>query len=109
MFQGQPRVIGGTGRRSALAVLLETRRVDVVDREMIQNPAVGRFLGLIGQHTADFLGVAEIIALEVAAVSALDRVLADVYGVLAPVRPGNLNDEDRFLAGRHEPDLIVGE
>ena len=39
VVQREPRVIGGTGQEP-LAVLLEARRVDVVDAEVFQNPAV---------------------------------------------------------------------
>ncbi len=53
--------------------------------------------------------VAEIVTLVVASVGAGDRVLADIDGPLAAVRPGNFHDENGLLADRHDPNLIVGE
>jgi hypothetical protein len=77
MIQREPWMVRVTSREP-LSILLEARRVDIVDAEVFQNPAVGGFLRLVGQHASHFVGRTAVVALEVPAERAGDRILSDV-------------------------------
>ena len=84
----------GTGGE-ALAVLLQARRVEVVEPEVFEDAAVGGLLGLVGQHPAHLVAAAEVVALVVPPVGAVERVLADVDRALPAVWPEGLGRRGR--------------
>ena len=80
-----PDVLGASAEQGT--ELAQGFSVDVVERKAFQNPAVGRFLGLIRKHPAHLGLGAAVIAFMIAPERPAQGVAADEHRTLPPVRP----------------------
>ena len=74
VVEREPGVGRGPGGET-IAVLLQAPLVEILDPEAGQDFAVGGLLRLVGQHPTHFIPAAKVIAVAVAPVGSIQRVL----------------------------------
>jgi hypothetical protein len=83
--------------RKSVSVLANRLSIKIGEAEVWEDPAIWRFLRLVGQHSPDFIRLALVVPFIIAAKSSFKWILSDKYGTLSPVGPRHLQDQNVFV------------